>query len=192
MTETTKAILARRSIKRASSAPIERAKIDLLLEQAAYAPFHSKQEPWNAYIIGSKSGKEKLLQAIGKSIEATRGDTIAAEKKQELLEKNKQKLEKPPYLIIITAKQVEEEKKDFEAIAAVSAFIQNFQLLAWEAGVGMIWRTNKFIFDKAFARALAIPDENKVIGILYLSVLEDNVPEVKKRSPIEEWVTEIE
>lgn len=184
----TNTILARRSIKRASNKPIERVKIDKLLEDAAYAPFHSKTEPWHTYVIGSDAGKTKLLEAIKVSLEAIEGSPVSEEK----LEKTKQKIATPPYLLLITAEQIGDEKKDFEAIGAVSAFIQNFQLLAWEAGIGMIWRTNNFIFNQAFNRALGIPVTDKVVGILYLSVIEDNIPKPKPRKPITEWVTDIE
>ncbi|MBC1814259.1 nitroreductase, partial [Listeria booriae] len=39
-------IIERRSIKKANDAPISRETINTLLKQAAFAPFHSKVEPW--------------------------------------------------------------------------------------------------------------------------------------------------
>lgn len=53
-----KTIMERRSIKKANDAPISRETVNTILEQAAYAPFHSKVEPWNVYVLHTLAEKE--------------------------------------------------------------------------------------------------------------------------------------
>ncbi|EFS04291.1 nitroreductase family protein, partial [Listeria seeligeri FSL S4-171] len=57
-------IIERRSIKKANNAPISRETINTLLEQAAFAPFHSKVEPWNVYVLHTLEEKERYIEKI--------------------------------------------------------------------------------------------------------------------------------
>ncbi|MCB2627744.1 nitroreductase family protein, partial [Listeria monocytogenes] len=59
-----KTIKARRSIKKANDAPISRETVHTILEQAAYAPFHSKVEPWNVYVLPTLAEKERYIEKI--------------------------------------------------------------------------------------------------------------------------------
>lgn len=52
-----KTIMERRSIKKANDEPISRETVNTILEQAAFAPFHSKVEPWNVYVLHTLAEK---------------------------------------------------------------------------------------------------------------------------------------
>lgn len=39
--------------------------------------------------------------------------------------------------------------------------IQNFQLAAWARGIGMIWRTNDWIYDPIFREAIGVESGEK-------------------------------
>ncbi|MBC1826280.1 nitroreductase [Listeria seeligeri] len=183
-------IIERRSIKKANDAPISRETINTLLEQAAFAPFHSKVEPWNVYVLHTLEEKERYIEKIIAFNEREQEVTFSEAEIAELKAGYAKKIITPPYLLIVTTNIIGHGKKDFESIGATSAFIQNIQLLGWEAGIGMIWRTNRFIFDDKFATDLGIPNEQKIIGTLHLTTLAE-IPEPKPRRPLNEWVKDL-
>ncbi|MBM5605155.1 nitroreductase family protein [Listeria seeligeri] len=183
-------IIERRSIKKANDAPISRETINTLLEQAAFAPFHSKVEPWNVYVLHTLEEKERYIEKIIAFNEREQGVTFSEAEIVELKAGYAKKIITPPYLLIVTTNIIGHGKKDFESIGATSAFIQNIQLLGWEAGIGMIWRTNRFIFDDKFATDLGIPNEQKIIGTLHLTTLAE-IPEAKPRRPLNDWVKDL-
>ncbi|UHP10627.1 nitroreductase family protein [Listeria marthii] len=185
-----KTIMERRSIKKANDAPISRETVNTILEQAAFAPFHSKVEPWNVYVLHTLAEKERYIEKIIAFNEREQGVTFSEAEIADLKAGYAKKIITPPYLLIVTTNIIGHGKKDFESIGATSAFIQNIQLLGWEAEIGMIWRTNRFIFDAKFADDLGIPAEQKIVGTLHLSSLAD-VPEAKTRRPLNEWVKDL-
>lgn len=183
-------IIERRSIKKANDAPISRETINTLLEQAAFAPFHSKVEPWNVYVLHTLEEKERYIEKIIAFNEREQGVAFSEAEIVELKAGYAKKIITPPYLLIVTTNIIGHGKKDFESIGATSAFIQNIQLLGWEVGIGMIWRTNRFIFDDKFATDLGIPNEQKIIGTLHLTTLAE-IPEPKPRRPLNDWVKDL-
>ncbi|HAA6725950.1 TPA_asm: nitroreductase [Listeria monocytogenes] len=185
-----KTIMERRSIKKANDAPISRETVNTILEQAAYAPFHSKVEPWNVYVLHTLAEKERYIEKIIEFNEREQGVSFSEAEIADLKAGYAKKIITPPYLLIVTTNIIGHGKKDFESIGATSAFIQNIQLLGWEAGIGMIWRSNRFIFDAKFAEDLGIPSEQKIIGTLHLTSLAE-VPEAKPRRPLNEWVKDL-
>ncbi|EOH1190281.1 nitroreductase family protein [Listeria monocytogenes] len=182
--------MERRSIKKANDEPISRETVNTILEQAAFAPFHSKVEPWNVYVLHTLAEKERYIEKIIAFNEREQGVTFSEAEIADLKAGYAKKIITPPYLLIVTTNIIGHGKKDFESIGATSAFIQNIQLLGWEAGIGMIWRSNRFIFDAKFADDLGIPAEQKIVGTLHLTSLAE-VPEAKPRRPLNEWVKDL-
>lgn len=133
-----KTIMERRSIKKANDEPISRETVNTILEQAAYAPFHSKVEPWNVYVLHTLAEKERYIEKIIEFNEREQGVSFSEAEIADLKAGYAKKIITPPYLLIVTTNIIGHGKKDFESIGATSAFIQNIQLLGWEAGIGMI------------------------------------------------------
>lgn len=178
--------MERRSIKKANDEPISRETVNTILEQAAYAPFHSKVEPWNVYVLHTLAEKERYIEKIIEFNEREQGVSFSEAEIADLKAGYAKKIITPPYLLIVTTNIIGHGKR-ISNQSATSAFIQNIQLLGWEAGIGMIWRSNRFIFDAKFADDLGIPAEQKIVGTLHLTSLAE-VPEAKPRRPLNEWV----
>ncbi|WP_088810226.1 MULTISPECIES: nitroreductase [unclassified Listeria] len=177
-------IRARRSIKQAIEEPISKQFVHSLIETASFAPFHSKLEPWEVYVVESPAQKEKYVEAV------VRATCEKPEEAHKIRESTIKKIGKAPITLIITSKITSVAKKDFEAIAATSAFIQNLQLLGWEENIGMIWRTNKYIFNPTFQEVLGIKPDEKIIGTLHLTKFVE-VPKAKARREIASYVHEL-
>lgn len=61
----------------------------------------------------------------------------------------------PHHALIYMEKDPDKRKYD-EDYAAVCAYIQNVQLLAWESGVGVLWTTNPYLYDSEFVRDIGL------------------------------------
>ncbi|MEM5593759.1 nitroreductase family protein [Niallia circulans] len=73
-----------------------------------------------------------------------------------------------------------------ENLAAVSCFIQNFMLQAWDAGVGTFWSS---VGSSALGRnTLGVSEDYEVVGVLAIGYPEE-IMEPKARTSIEEKIT---
>ncbi|MBP1961840.1 nitroreductase [Paenibacillus aceris] len=66
--------------------------------------------------------------------------------------------------------------------------IQNFQLAAWEAGVGVVWKTNPFIHSPSFRETVDVKPGEKIVGLLHIGYPEQ-VPPVRLRTDAREKLT---
>jgi nitroreductase len=163
-------IVSRRTIRVTKEIPIPLQEVEHLLEMAAYAPFHSKVEPWSVTIVSTEDEKKYFLNCVMKSYERT---GVLAAYSEERVKKIREAY----------------EQKDFESIGATCAFIQNLQLLCWEKNIGVVWRTNPYIHDPIFAKELGIPSSKKIIGSVHLGYIdEEKIPKAKPRRALQEWV----
>jgi nitroreductase len=186
-------ITSRRTIRETKSDPIPKDIILEILEKAAYAPFHNKVEPWSVVMATTYEEHVYFLKCVFESYERNQ---ILASYSEDQIKKIKDAYEKAflhtPVTLIVTTDLFGDEKQDLESIAATSAFIQNIQLLAWKRKIGVVWRTNPYIFDPKFAEAFSIPSNKKIMGTLHLGYFhEQDIPKPKKRRPVSEWVSSI-
>ncbi|AIC95680.1 nitroreductase family protein [Shouchella lehensis] len=174
-------IKGRRSIKKFKSDAVSIDEIVSLLEVAKWAPNHKLTEPWR-FILFAEEGKEAFIDAYKKS-------QLGAD--QTLPEKAKKKAayfnQIPLHLVVVMPEHPRQKTWD-EDYGAVSAMIQNFQLAAWARGIGMIWRTNDWIYDPVFREAIGVESGEKIIGTLMIGYA-DFVPEAKERTSIKDKLT---
>jgi len=174
----------RRTIRTLTNQTISLETIHDLLESASYAPYHSKDEPWEVIIVREQQERQVFVKEIMNSYD--RLDTWARYE-QEHLEKAKKRTEDyfldVPVTLIVTAPIGESEKSNLEAIGAVSAFIQNVQLVAWAQKIGVTWRTIPVIFENSGVAA-----ERQIIGLLDISFIDENITLPKsRRKPVTQW-----
>lgn len=188
MSTVEQAIVERRTVRRVKQDPIDKEELKRILEKAAYAPFHNKVEPWSVVMVESEEQKKYLVETMYRSYERL---GVLEKFTEEERTKKKDAYEKyflsTPLHLIIMADRYEREKKDFEALAATCAFIQNIQLLCWEKGIGAVWRTSPAIFDPVFAQELNLPLDKKIVGTLHLGYPLE-IPKAKERRPVEQWL----
>ena len=190
MEKTIEAIIQeRRTIRQDSSEAIAIEVVNKLLGTAAYAPFHSKTEPWQVYLLQGEADHQSYINEV---LACYRRLGIWQEhgpdKVQEWEERLKAYFERVPLSMIVTCQVTGEEKADFEAVLATAAFIQNLQLLAWNQGLGVTWRTTAEIFDSTFTTQLNIPATERIVGSLQFTKHVGKTPKAKRRRPLSEWV----
>lgn len=177
-------IINRRTIKSFKMDPVNPEEIIDLLNVAKWAPNHKLTEPWR-FQLYTGEGKEVFAQAY-----------IDSQPKvdEEVSEKAKRKAQYykdiPIQLVIIMPEDPRQRTWD-EDYGAVSAFIQNFQLAAWERGIGMIWRTNEWVYNPVFREAIGVKPGEKIVGTMMIGYPK-HVPKATERTDIRELVAIID
>ncbi|MFU1793031.1 nitroreductase [Paenibacillus azoreducens] len=169
-------IRERRSIKTGyRNIPVPQELILELLNDAVYAPNHKLREPWRFIFVPTEA---KQLFAL----------EMAQQYPEDMFENRLKYFNEPDAYLIIVMTDSDNQKQKDEDFGAVSSMIQNFQLLAWEHGLGTVWKTNPHIYDPKVKEMLGVQQGERIAGFLHLGFYSD-VPEGAPRTPAEEKFT---
>jgi nitroreductase len=173
-----KIVRERRSIKtNYSSNPVSEELIVELLNNAVWAPNHGLREPWRFIFISTEKKEafiEKLLPAFPKEMQEGRRNYFSD----------------PAAFLIVIMKQDPRQKQWEEDFGATCSLIQNFQLLAWERKLGVVWKTNPHNWDPKAHEVVGVQPGEKIVGFLHLGYFDaENVPKPRPRTPAEEKLT---
>jgi nitroreductase len=177
-------IINRRTIKSFKKESISPEVIIELLNVAKWAPNHKLTEPWRFQLYVGE-GKEKFVQAYIRSQPKVDGDISERVKKKAHYFRDI-----PVHLVVIMPEDPCQRRWD-EDYGAVSTLIQNFQLAAWEREIGMIWRTNDWIYDPTFREEIGVTPGEKVVATMMIGYPE-HVPAARPRTDIQELLTIID
>lgn len=186
-------IIERRSIHNFKEEEIDRQTIIDIFTYGTYAPTHYMKEPWNIKLY-QQEGKTMFIDAIMQSYQHIGMITdIQSEKTQKMIQSMKNHLHSIPHHALIYFNREDDPIRYEEEYAAVSAFIQNVQLAAWEFGVGMLWTITPYMHDTRFYEAIGLEAEKVKIAAVLQFGYPKKIPRAKKRTPIEnklEFITE--
>ncbi|SDG94532.1 Nitroreductase [Planococcus glaciei] len=171
-------ILERRTIKKFKKDPVDIEEIIELLNVAKWAPNHKVNQPWRFQLYAG-DGKEKFVQAF---IDAMPKEDGAVP--QKVLNKAQYFRDIPLHLVVIMPEDPRQRRWD-EDYGAISSLLQNFQLAAWARGIGMIWRSNDWIYDPVFREAIGVKPGEKIVATMMIGY-PMHVPEKRERTDIRE------
>ncbi|NOU99088.1 nitroreductase family protein [Paenibacillus planticolens] len=169
----------RRSIRAFRTDPIDTDLITDLLNVAVWAPTHGLREPWR-FILYKGDARKPLAEAMIR--------TYTAEEKERLAQQKLDYFMQIPAHLIVVMKEDPRQKQWEEDYACVSCLIQNFQLAAWEVGIGVVWKTNPFIHNPSFREAAGVQPGEKIVGLLHIGYPEQ-VPAGRPRTDAREKLT---
>lgn len=170
----------RRTIKKFKPDSISIDQIKELLDIAIWAPTHKMREPWR-FIIIIDEAREAFVEAI--SFESQKGKDAVPMKQAKI----DHWLSIPAYVVMVMEEDPRQHQWD-EDYAAVSALIQNFQLAAWEKGIGMLWNTNKHIYSPTIRKELGVMPGERIVGVMQVGY-PAHIPTAVERTPVEEKLT---
>ncbi len=176
-------IRERRTVKKFKEESISTELLSELLEVAIWAPNHKLREPWR-FIIYNGEGREVLGNAMANI--ASKGAKM--KKSPEEMKKHYESI--PAHILVVMPEDPQPFVRE-EDYAATCALIQNFQLAAWERGVGVFWKTDSFLTLPEFREAAGVRPGEKIAAILHVGYI-DIVPKPRKRTPIDEKLTIID
>ena len=166
--QTEDAIRTRRTHKAYSNNPLDRETLDELLELARWAPNHNLTNPWRFRVVGPEA-LERLKQAAGPE--------------------SAPKLDRAPTLVVASATQLKDDPiRDDEDLNAAAAATYIVLLAAHARGLAGYWRTPEVLRTPEGRAAVGVPDDEKVLGLVYLGhPCQDKAP--PERAPSDEYVT---
>lgn len=171
----------RRTIKSFTDEAVNVEELIELLDVARWAPNHKLTEPWR-FLLYVDEGKEEFVQAFIKS------QTVDGDEPTDLVKNKAQYYREIPVHLVVVMPEDPRQRTWDEDYGAVSALIQNFQLAAWARGIGMVWRTNDYIYNPTFRKKLGVKPGEKIVATLMVGYPK-HVPKAKERTPVCEKLT---
>ncbi|PRO67074.1 nitroreductase family protein [Alkalicoccus urumqiensis] len=174
-----KVIRERRSIKTGYlEEDVPKELVMELLEDAVWAPNHGLREPWRFVFV---SGEEKDAFA----------EEMASTFPLDMRENRRNYFSDPKAFLIVLMKEDPRQKQWEENFGAVSCLIHNFQLLAWEKRLGVVWKTNPHIYDPKVREKIGAAPDEKIAGFLHLGFFDPAEPPKRRQpTPVSELVTD--
>ena len=145
--ETEEAIRTRRTHKAYGSEPVERATLEELFELARWAPNHHLTNPWRFRVLGPES-LARLKEAAGAEAAA--------------------KLDRAPTLVAASVVRSGDPLQDEEDMCASAVAVYIVLLAAHARGLAGYWRTPAVLREEGGRRALGVPDEEHLLGLIHL------------------------
>jgi nitroreductase len=164
---TIEAIHTRMSIGRMKMQPVEREKIEGLLDAGAQAPNHHKVRPWR-FVVISGSARERLGDVMAENFHRRFPDV-----KPEAMQKERAKPVRSPVIIAVGVDAPSEPRvHEIENICAAAAACENILLAAHALGLAGHWRTGEASRDPEIKRFLGFSEGQHVIAFLYIGYAE--------------------
>ncbi|SCT24026.1 nitroreductase family protein [Staphylococcus caeli] len=164
--ELQEAIANRRSIKKFKrDMRIDDTALYQAIKQAADAPNHGMREPWRVVHIA-----KDRLGTMSKQL-----SEIAFHNLPKKQESHYEAVTNLGGMLALIVKEDPRQKENLENHMAFGAYAQNLMLLLHEAGIGTCWKSPAYIFMPEIRDMFGVKDNEKLVGFLYLTDLEDKV-----------------
>lgn len=172
------AIHARRSIKEFADRPVDRERIDTLLDAAVRAPNHRMTEPWRFIVLGPDARRSYAEIRAGLKAEKVDDASAADAVREKVLRRT---LGIPALLAIAQAESDDPEIRE-EDYAATWMAVQNVLLAAVDVGLGGYIHTGRILRSDGLRRLLDVADDERVVAVVDLGEPAE-APSEKARTP---------
>ena len=191
LSEITELIKNRRTIypEQFSDRKVHREQIELLLNNAQWAPNHGNTQPWR-FKVFTDQGLTRLSDFLGKTYLSLTPKEDQNDMK--LAKMITRPLKSSVVIAICMERQKEEKIPEIEEIEAVACAVQNLHLSCTAYGLGGFWSTPKLIYTQEMNGFLGLGEKDKCLGLFYIGYADIEWPKAH-RKPLEyttEWITE--
>ncbi|PKR81296.1 nitroreductase [Brumimicrobium salinarum] len=170
-----------------SDRKVHREQVELLLNNAIWAPSHGMTQPWR-FKIFMDEGKTRLGEFLRDMyIEKTPKDEVNEIK---LGRMTNRPAKASAVIAICMERQPSEQIPEIEEIEAVACAVQNMHLTATAYGLGGFWSSPKLIYTDEMKNFLDIGEKDRCLGLFYIGYPGEEWPK-GQRKPIEyvtEWI----
>lgn len=190
LSEITELIKTRRTIypEQFSERKVHKEQIELLLNNAQWAPTHGNTQPWR-FKVFTENGLQKLSNFLGETyLKTTPKDAQNDLKLAKLITRP---LKSSVVIAVCMERQKEEKILEIEEIEAVACAIQNLHLSCTAYGLGGFWSTPKLIYSDDMNEFLKLNKKDKCLGLFYIGYPSIEWPKAH-RKPLEyttEWIS---
>ncbi len=174
-----------------SDRKIHKEQIEVLLNNAIWAPSHGLTQPWT-FKVFIDEGRNRLSEFLSNYYTE---NTPEEEFKELKFNKLKNRPIMSGAVIAVSLKRDPESRiMELEEIEAVACAIQNMHLTCTAWGLGAFWSTPKIIYTPAMNEFLELNETDKCLALFYVGYPKVGFEWPKgHRKPIEyftEWVSE--
>lgn len=167
--EVTRLLRGRRSmfLQQFSGEVVPREKVELMLENAHWAPNHGRTEPWFFKVYTGAA-----LDAFGEMhAKLYRANTPEDKFKQDAWDKMRTNPGKCSHMIAICLRRGDKPNiPEWEEVAAVASAVHNLHLTATALGLAGYWGSGGMTDKPALRDALGLREQDRVLGFFYLGV----------------------
>ncbi|WP_168120192.1 nitroreductase [Paenibacillus sp. HB172176] len=175
-------IKSRRTVRLFTDDPVTIGQLTALLDIAIWAPNHNLREPWR-FIAFTGEGRSVFANAVF--------NTYSADERKKYGEARRiEYIETPLHLVIVLREDPRQKQWD-EDFAAVCCLLQNLQLAAWEEGIGMVWKSNPYMYNPKFRESVGVRPGEKIVAVLHIGYPRI-VPKASPRTPAVEKLTVVD
>jgi len=172
----------RRTVRLFKNDPVTIEQLTELLDIAVWAPNHNLREPWR-FIAYTDEGRVSFADAVF--------DTFTADEKAKYGEARRQEYMTIPVHLVVVLKEDPRQKQWDEDFSAVCCLIQNLSLAAWERGIGMVWKSNPYMYNPKFREAAGVQPGEKIVAVLHIGYPRV-IPQAAPRTPAAEKLTVVD
>lgn len=189
LSEITELIKSRRTIypEQFSDRKVHKEQIDLILNNAQWAPTHGNTQPWR-FKVFMEEGRQVLSDFLAETyLKLTPPE---AQNDLKLAKMMKRPMQASAVIAVCMERQPTEKILEIEEIEAVACAIQNMHLTCTAYGLGGFWATPKLIYSQEINEFLKIGAKDKCLGLFYIGYPAIDWPEAH-RKPLEyttEWI----
>jgi nitroreductase len=189
LSEITELIKSRRTIypEQFSDRKVHKEQIDLILNNAQWAPTHGNTQPWR-FKVFMEEGRQVLSDFLAETyLKLTPPE---AQNDLKLAKMMKRPMQASAVIAVCMERQPIEKILEIEEIEAVACAIQNMHLTCTAYGLGGFWATPKLIYSQEMNEFLKIGAKDKCLGLFYIGYPAIDWPEAH-RKPLEyttEWI----
>lgn len=189
LSEITELIKSRRTIypEQFSDRKVHKEQIDLILNNAQWAPTHGNTQPWR-FKVFMEEGRQVLSDFLAETyLKLTPPE---AQNDLKLAKMMKRPIQASAVIAVCMERQPTEKILEIEEIEAVACAIQNMHLTCTAYGLGGFWATPKLIYSQEMNEFLKIGAKDKCLGLFYIGYPAIDWPEAH-RKPLEyttEWI----
>ena len=191
LSEITELIKSRRTIypEQFSDRKVHKEQIDLILNNAQWAPTHGNTQPWR-FKVFMEEGRQVLSDFLAETyLKLTPPE---AQNDLKLAKMMKRPMQASAVIAVCMERQPTEKILEIEEIEAVACAIQNMHLTCTAYGLGGFWATPKLIYSQEMNEFLKIGAKDKCLGLFYIGYPAIDWPEAH-RKPLEyttEWIND--
>lgn len=190
LSEVTEVIENRRTVypEFFSDRKVHKEQIQLMLDNARWAPTHKLTQPWFFKVYYGEGTK----QFGDFHADTYKKITPSEEFKEMKYNKMRNRAYKSSAVIVAAMRRDEKERvPEIEELASTYTAIQNLLLTATAYGIGVYWGTGGLTYKQEMKDFIGLGENDKVVGLLFVGYPEGEWPKKTPRRPTEyqtEWV----
>lgn len=189
LSEITELIRHRRSItpEQFSTRAVHREQVELILQNATWAPTHGMTQPWRFKVYMGEG-----LKRLGDFVPELYKCTTAPESfKEGKYNKLRERFERVSVVVAVCMERDPAGKiREIEEVEAVACAVQNMYLTCTAYGLGGFWSSPGFMYTRDFSDFLALNESQQCLGLFYIGYPQGEWPR-SHRKPLEfvtEWI----